>query len=308
MKKFPILLITAFVAVTAITVTYRARHGYQNNCNINYPDYSQPTEAPNRIVSLAPNLTEILFAMGLDEKIVAVSNGSDAPAKALTKTKVGSFWQPDIEAIIAARPDLIITLWFEQQKNIADTLERLRYEVLTLKIEKIDELTEAIKLIGSATNSQQQAEQLAHDLTDQLNQLQAKFNKADKVKTLWVVQTEPLRLAGRDTFVNQLIELAGGVNAIGPTIQQYPQTDTEQLTGCGAQVIIHSSMGTDNVAKQQQQNEEFWKNKINLPAVNNNRIHVINSDMVLRLGPRLPQGIEMIARFLHPDIFTKTND
>ncbi|MFC1677623.1 ABC transporter substrate-binding protein [Planctomycetota bacterium] len=308
MKKFPILLIIAFVAVTAITVTYRAKHGCQNNCNINYPNYSQPTEAPNRIVSLAPNLTEILFAMGLDEKIVAVSNGSDAPAKALTKAKVGSFWQPDIEAIIAAKPDLVITLWFEQQKNIAETLERLGYKVLTLKIEKINELTEAIKLIGRATNAQQQAQQLARDLTDQLNQLQTKFNKADKTKVLWVVQTQPLRLAGRDTFVNQLIELAGGVNAIGPTIQQYPQTDTEQLTGCGAQVIIHSSMGTENVAQQQQQAELFWKDKINLPSVNNNRIHVIDSDMVLRLGPRLPQGIEMIARFLHPDIFTNKND
>ena len=308
MKKFSILFIIVFVAITAITVTYRARYGCQNSCNINYPDYSQPTETPNRIVSLAPNLTEILFAMGLDEKIVAVSNGSDAPEKALTKTKVGSFWQPDIEAIIAAKPDLVITLWFEQQENIAETLGRLGYKVLVLKIEKIDERTQAIQLIGRATDSQQRAEQLAHDLTDQLNQLQAKFNKADKVKVLWVVQTEPLRLAGRNTFVNQLIELAGGLNAVGPTIQQYPQTDTEQLTGCGAQVIIHSSMGTDDLAQQQQIAEQFWKNKINLPAVNNNHIHVINSDMVLRLGPRLPQGIEMIARFLHPDIFTKTND
>ncbi|MHC4417752.1 MAG: helical backbone metal receptor, partial [Planctomycetota bacterium] len=98
--------------------------------------------SPARIVSLAPNLTEILFALELDEKIVGVSNNSDYPAAAANKKKVGSFWQPNIETIIAAKPDLVVTLQTrtEQQKSVSDSLRRLGFKVLTLKIEKIEEL------------------------------------------------------------------------------------------------------------------------------------------------------------------------
>ena len=89
---------------------------------------------PERIVSLAPNLTEILFALGLGGKVVAVSNNCDYPAGAGEKAKVGTFWQPNTEAIIAAKPDLVVTLWFEQQKAVADTLGRIGLNVLTFRI------------------------------------------------------------------------------------------------------------------------------------------------------------------------------
>ena len=113
------------------------------------PNSTDSVDKPARIVSLAPNLTEILFALGLDEKIVAVSSNSDYPPQAANKSKVGTFWQPNTEAIIASRPDLVITLWFEQQKAVADSLNRLRFKVLTLKIEKIEELLTAIQKSAS---------------------------------------------------------------------------------------------------------------------------------------------------------------
>ena len=263
---------------------------------------------PQRIVSLAPNITEILFALGLDKEIVAVSSDSDYPAGATNKKKVGTFWQPNTEAIIASKPDLVITLWFEQQNQVAETLKRLGYPVLTLKIEKIEELLTAIQEIGVATGSKQRAEQLAKDISAQLNDLQSKFSSAYKVKVLWAVQPEPLRVAGRNTFVNKLIELAGGENAVGQTIQQYPPIGTEELLACGAEIIIQSAMGTADTYEQQKAAEKFWSKFAALPAVKNNRIYVVQPDITLRLGPRLPQGIILITDCLYPENFRQTGD
>ncbi len=260
---------------------------------------------PARIVSLAPNLTEILFALGLGEQIVAVSNDCDYPLKAANKKKIGTFWQPNTEAILAARPELVVTLWFEQQKAVADSLKRLGYRILTLKIERIDELLTAIQKIGTATDCKANADQLVKNINSQLNDLQLKLGSANKVKVLWVVQAEPLRVAGRNTFINELIELAGGENAIGNTLQQYPPIGTEEILTCGAETIIQSAMGKSNIVEQQKAAEKFWSRYANLPAVKNNRIYVVEPDTVTRLGPRLCQGIELIAQCLHPDIFAQ---
>jgi len=264
----------------------------------------RPTQT-HRIASLAPNLTEILFALGLGEKIVAVSSNSDHPPEAGEKKKVGTFWQPNIEAVIAARPDLVITLGFEQQNSVADSLNRLGYKVLTLKIEKIEELFTAIEKIGAATDCRWRADQLVKNIRNRINNLQMKLGSTNKVKVLWVVQADPLHVAGRNSFINELIELVGGENAIGPTVSQYPQIGAEELITCGVEIIIQSAMGTSNISEQQRAAEAFWSKWANLPAVKNNRIYVVDSDPVLRLGPRLPQGAEMIARCLHSEIYTQ---
>ena len=179
---------------------------------------------------------------------------------------------------------------------------------MTLKTEKIEELFTAIQKIGTAAGCKQRADELVKNISNQLNDLQSKLSSTDKVKVLWVVQVEPLRVAGRNTFVNEFIELAGGENAIGPTVQQYPAIGAEELLACGAETIIQSAMGTTNIPKQQQAAETFWGKWAGLPAVKNNRIYVVEPDTVLRLGPRLCQGIEMIARCLHPDIFPRKHD
>ena len=295
----------AFVCLAAFIIT-----SYQNHNQGEVPelDPNNSPGKPTRIVSLAPNLTEILFALGLRERIVAVSNGSNYPPEAANKKRIGTFWQPNTEAIIAAKPDLVITLSFEQQKSVADSLKRLRFKVLSLKIKKIEGLLSAIQKIGSTTGYEQRAEQLVKDISNQLNDLRLKLGSTKKVKVLWVVQNEPLRVAGRKTFINELIELAGGENAIGPTIAQYPQIGTEQLLACGAEVIIQSAMEAGDISVQQQAAEMFWSRWASLPAVRNNRIYVVESDMVLRLGPRLPQGIQMIAGYLHPDTLTQRYD
>ena len=268
------------------------------NCN----DTTLPTKA-ERIVSLAPNLTEILFALRLEKEIARVTLDSDYPAAAAQKPKVGTFWQPNIEAVIAARPDLVITLGFHQQKNIAERLKRTGYKTLTVTIEKVNDLFEAIEKIGSVTDKQPQANELSTNIRKNLDRLTALVGTEKKVRALWVVQREPLRVAGRDTFVNEMIELAGGENALGRTVHKYPPIGAEQVIVCDADVIIEPAMAQEDLERQQNRALQYWSKFKNLPAVANKRIYVIPGDTVSRLGPRLYEGTETIARCLRPELY-----
>jgi len=291
-------LIIAFASLAVFICISQYSNKTQNK--VLKPNSIDFPKRPNRIVSLAPNLTEILFALGLDKKIIAVSSDSDFPPEAANKKKIGTFWQPNTEAIIAAKPDLVITLSSEQQKAVANSLQRLGYTVSVLKIEKIDDLWSAIQAIGTVTGCKRKANELVEYLKNQVNELKNKYSFANKLKVLWVVQPEPLRVAGRNTFVNELIDMMGGENAVGSTIAQYPQIGSEELLVCGAEVVIQAAMSEANIHQQQKAAEAFWMRYPNLPAVKNNRIYVVNPDIVLRLGPRLPQGLKTIANCLHP--------
>jgi len=257
----------------------------------------------DRIVSLAPNITEILFAIGLGDEIAGVTLDSDYPPDAAEKPKVGTFWQPDIEAVVAARPDLIITLGFEQQKNLAERLRRIGYNSLTVNIEKVSDLFDAIERIGAATGRHLQANELISRIRTKLQQLASMVGAGSKVRVLWVVQREPLRVAGRDTFVNEMIELAGGENAIGPTVHKYPPIGSEQVIACNADVIIESAMSREDIENQRDRALQHWNKFKYLPAVANRRVFVIPGDTVSRLGPRLYEGTETIARCLRPHLF-----
>jgi iron complex transport system substrate-binding protein len=258
---------------------------------------------PSRIVSMAPNLTEILFALGLGEKVVGVTQDSDYPPTALAKPRVGTFWQPNIEAVIATKPDLVVTLAFEQQRELARRLKRVGYDCLAVNIEKIDDLFNAIAAIGDAAAANEQAQELSQRIKTQMHHFQEATAGLPKVKVLWVVQREPLRIAPRDTFINEMIELAGGENAVGPTLRNYPPIGAEQVIAAGPEVIIEPVMVQGAPDGQRRQAFAYWQKFTNVPAVVNKRIYVIDGDVVSRLGPRLPTGIETIAKCLRPELF-----
>ncbi len=270
-------------------------------------DYnSENAPLPNRadrIVSLAPDLTEILFAIGLADEIVGVTLDSDYPPAAIEKPKVGTFWQPNIEAIVAAKPSLVITLAFAQQKNLADRLKRIGYKTLTVNIETINDLFEAMAKIGAAAGRQRQANEMAGNIRHKLEEISTLVGAQAKIRVLWVVQREPLRVAGRNTFVNEMIELAGGENAIGPTVHKYPPIGAEQVIAGRPEVIIEPDMGQRDLAAQRDAALRYWSKFKNVPAVANGRVYVIRGDTVSRLGPRLYEGTETIARCLRPHLF-----
>jgi len=265
---------------------------------------TQRAQVPSRIVSMAPNLTEILFALGLGERIVGVTQDSDYPPAALAKPQVGTFWQPSLEAVIATRPDLVVTLAFEQQKELARRLTRASYDCLTLKIdETIEDLFHTLAAIGGATGAREQARELSGSIRTQMHRFQTAIAGLPKVKVLWVVQREPLRVASRDTFINEMIELAGGENAVDASLRNYPPIGAEQVIAVAPEVIIEPVMGQGSPQEQQRQALAYWQKFTNVPAVVNQRIYVIDGDVVSRLGPRLPLGIEAIAKCLRPELF-----
>ncbi|MCU0913638.1 MAG: helical backbone metal receptor [Planctomycetes bacterium] len=263
---------------------------------------TRPVREPARLVSMAPNITEVLFALGVGEKLVGVTRDSDYPPAARTKPEVGTFWQPSLEAVIGAKPDLVIAQTFEQHRELARRLQRIGYRCLAVDIETIDGLFEGITILGDATGTPEPARALSADIRLAIVRIQKAIAALPRVRVLWVVQREPLRVAGRDTFINEMIELAGGVNAIGPTLHIYPPVGAEQVIAARPDVIVEPAMVPGALDEQRRQAFSYWRRYTNVPAVTNDRIYVIEGDLVSRLGPRLHLGIELIARCLWPNL------
>jgi iron complex transport system substrate-binding protein len=143
------------------------------------------------------------------------------------------------------------------------------------------------------------------DTRSKLGDLSALVKTDSPPKVLWVVQREPLRVAGKDTFVTEMIELAGGQNALSSTIHQYPPIGPEQVIACRPDVIIEPSMLPGQLEGQRKTALKYWSKSQfkNIPAVVNGRIYVIDGDLVSRLGSRFYQGVEKIARCMHPQLF-----
>jgi iron complex transport system substrate-binding protein len=261
-------------------------------------DSTDTEKTQMRIISLAPNLTEMLFALGMGQDIVGVTKQCTWPLEAKEKACVGGFWQPDIEAMLALRPTLLVNLWFDQQAAVVSRMERAGCEVLTLRIETIDQLYEAIKKIGQAVGKDSDAETIVQRLKGELAEITARYVERPKPKVLWVVGREPFCVAGTNTFINDLITIAGGVNAMGPTLNQYPRISNEQILLSAPDVIIEPVMNPDQADTQHTTAETFYKRFESIPAVQNNRIYVIDGDIVSRLGPRLDQAARRVAECL----------
>jgi iron complex transport system substrate-binding protein len=177
------------------------------------------------------------------------------------------------------------------------------YDCLIVDIERTEGLFPAIAAIGNATGVNGQAQELSERIQTEIHRLEALTAGGPKVKVLWVVQREPLRVAGRDTFINEMIELAGGENAIGPTVHKYPSIGAEQVIAAGPEVIIEPVMGEGSIRRQRDLALTYWSRYANVPAVANQRLYVVDGDVVSRLGPRLPEGIKTIAKCLRPELF-----
>ncbi len=264
--------------------------------------------SPTRIVSTAPDLTEILYALGLEDRVAAVSMDSDYPPAAARKPKVGTFWQPNIEAVIAVKPDLIVAQDFEQHRSLVQRLRRIGYPCLTFSIQRLDDLYTAIETLGEATDRSTAAHAVNAGLQQRVQRLQTALADRERIKVLWVVQREPLRVAGVDTFVNGLIELAGGRNALGPTLHKYPPIGAEQVIAAGVDAIVEPMMTGGDPNAQKQASLAYWSRFANVPAVSGRRIYVVNGDIVSRLSPRLIDGIETVAACLHPEAFPQRTE
>lgn len=260
-------------------------------------------EIPERIVSLAPSNTEILFALGLGEKVVGVTEFCDYPAAAKDIEIIGGFAVVDIEAVVAIEPDLILATQIHQAE-VLPALERLGLTVVTLDPRSLDEVLESITLVGEITGKQEETSRL---ITEMSNRIRAITDKTvslldeQRPRVFYVMWHDPLMTVGTDTRIHELIEKAGGVNIIQNT-EGYPMISLEVLIEANPQVIIAGSgIGEDaDLPFQFSSTESRLKD---VDARVNNRVYEINTDLVGRPTPRIIDGLEQLAKFIHPEIF-----
>ena len=249
---------------------------------------------PQRIVSLAPSNTEILFALGLEEKVVGVTDYCDYPPEALEKEKVGGYDTPDIEKILALNPDLVLVA-YGTPIDVINTMEGLGLTVFGIKSTDLDDVLNDIRTVGEITDNEVEAQALTSEMesrieavTDQTEELE------ERPRVFYIVWHDPLWTAGSETFIHELIEKAGGVN-ICQNITGYMIISIEEVVARNPEVIITSEWSFEWA-----QNETLLEGT---DARQNGRIYQGDDDLVQRPGPRLVEGLEWFAYFIHPEIF-----
>jgi iron complex transport system substrate-binding protein len=264
---------------------------------------------PVRIVSLAPSNTEILFELGLGDRVVGVTDYCDYPPEALEKEKVGGPWATsiNIEKIVALQPDFILAEEVNG-KELIDTLAGLGFTVFGIKSTDLDDLLDDIRTIGQITDKETEADELIAQMTSKIRAVTGRATwllPEEKPRVLHICWHDPIYTSGQGTFINDLIERAGGVN-IFADLEGWPAVDIEAVIARDPEVIIVTAMGGTGSATWDWVNTEARLKDVS--ARKNGRIYYIESNWLERPGPRIVLGLEAVAKHLHPEIFFEPYD
>jgi iron complex transport system substrate-binding protein len=254
------------------------------------------TPDPRRIISLAPNVTEILFALGLESRIVGVTSYCDFPEAAKTKDKVGDTLRPDLEKIISLKPDLVVVSTSSQLENLTRRLDQLAIPVYVTNPRAVREVAASIRSLGEVTGTSERARGLAGEIESRIDAVERRVVGMARPRVLYVLQTGPLITAGRNTFINDLINIAGGKSISGEETADYPQFSRETVVARAPEVIVAPSSHGAEFVKESDLRRDF----ATTPAIRSNRIVWVTPDLVDRPGPRIVEGLEQLSKGLHP--------
>lgn len=259
---------------------------------------------PQRIVSLAPSNTEILYALDLGNRIVGVADYSNYPPEASDKLKVGGYSSINIERVIAAEPDLVVAA-LGNTEEVIDRLRSLGMTVVYLDPQTIEDVLQNIELVGTATGQEEQAAALAEDLRNRIRAVTEKTDSpAEKPSVAHVVWHDPIWISGRGTFQNEVITTAGGINAFG-SVDEWSIVGLEEFIITDPEYIFVSS-GTGMTEGGYDIIYDYFMNEPrmqSLQAVKNDHVYVVDADTISRGGPRIVDALEEVAGDLHPDLF-----
>jgi iron complex transport system substrate-binding protein len=276
-------------------------------------DTTSLTAYPEKIVSLAPSCTEILYAIDAGDKVVAVTDYCNYPYNftawiaAGNMTSIGGFEDPNLEVIASLNPDLILTSGGVQEE-IVETLRNLGYKVLVLDPTNITGVLQDIELAGRATDRNAEATALINDITSRIDAVTNKVaDVTSKPKVYYEVFYDPTALwvAGSKAWQNELIETAGGINVFADQPLDYFQSSVEAVVVRNPDVIVlpASGMGEETPfwgTLDEVKARPAWDS---ISAVQNDRLYQIDSDVIQRSGPRVADAIEQLAEFFHPELF-----
>jgi iron complex transport system substrate-binding protein len=256
-----------------------------------------------KIVSIGPSCTEILYALGLGDRVVGVDRFSDYPPEVIPKQKINNWWNPDPEEVIALNPNIV----FYSVGNPAavEALERVGLTVVALQPKMIDDIFEDMKLVGKITGKTQEAEFLISTLSKRIDEIKEKTkNVTVRPKVYMETYYPPPWSWGLGSWGHQIIELAGGMNVFGDILTGYVKTTDEEIVVRDPDIII-SLVGPMHYATL----EDFRKRKgwSEIKAIAEGRVYLLDENLFLRPGPRIVEGLEALARILHPELFGEAN-
>ena len=259
---------------------------------------------PQRIISLAPSNTEIIYALGLEDKLVGTTDYCDYPEAAKAKTRVASYTTPDMEKLIRLQPDLVIAEAIHE-KTVLPALEKLGLTVIVMSATSIDVVLRDITLIGQINGKTKASAQLVTNLSQRIEAVTSKtegLTPKERPKVLYVVWHNPIWTMGCNTFIDDLIYKAGGSNIFADDFEKSRVVSLEAVIAKNPQVIIVSGMATTSDLIY---NSIIREQRLQVvDAIINNRVHKISdANLIERPGPRIVDGLDEVARLIHPEIF-----
>ena len=323
MKKSLLSIIAIIVIVTIVSAAFiYLNYNSPNNSNnstlsvIDDEGYTTTfTSIPQRIISLAPSNTQILFAIGLGDKVVGITDYDHYPynftawIEAGNITSIGGFSTPNKETIASLSPDLILATPINDPDVV--TLRDLGYKVLVLNPNDVDGVLSDISLVGKAAGADSDAASLVDSLSSQISAIEAKIASANlpKPKVYYEVWTPPLMSAGNGSFINDVILKAGGINIFGSETQQYPSVSSETVVQSNPDVImLPTEMANTGEAPfygsvADVKARPGWST---ISAVENDRVIIVSGDLFAEAGPRIAEQIAVAAEAFYPELFNST--
>ncbi|MFH1007970.1 MAG: cobalamin-binding protein [Candidatus Latescibacterota bacterium] len=266
---------------------------------------SSSPEIPKRIVSTAPNVTEILFVLGLGDRVVGVSEFCNYPEAARSVAKIGGFSNPSVEAIVALEPDLVVGSWGNPMEMV-DHIRRLHIGWIGVKIQSVEEVFAAMEIIGERTGKSVQAKKLVAGYRSRIRKITEYtelLTPEQRPRIFWGGWHEPIYTAGPGSYINDLIEMGGGRNVAENASGPWPRYGMEAIVAADPEVFLcgHDPEGyaTDAEALEALRARSGWRD---ITAVRTGRVHLMRSDAFLRPGPRLVDALEQMVETIHPNL------
>ena len=256
-------------------------------------------KAPTRIVSLAPSVTEMLFALGLDQEIVGVTEFCDFPAAATSKAKVG-YSNPNIEVLVALQPDLVLAPNEFLRADVLAKLEQLKIPTFILEAKRLEDIPLHIQTLGRIVERSPEASAVAQAMRQRMAEITSKVESLAAKRVLYVLNSQPLITVGPGSFIHQMIGLAGGINVAAQAGAPYPRLSMETVLKEDPEVLVFPVGTVESIPHNEQQQWQRWTS---LSAIKNQRIHEVSSNLLNRPGPRIVEGLEQLARAIHPEAF-----
>lgn len=240
----------------------------------------------NRVISLAPSIAEMVFAAGAGDRLIGVTSYCNFPTEAEKIQKVGDTLTPNIESIVALRPQLVLVSTASQLEAFASLLERQQIAVYVLDVKKVNDVPDRLRRLGKIFWTNEPAENAANEFERRVRSVETKVASADGLKVFLQISNEPLFTIGSESFMTELVERAGGISLSKDISGGYPKISKETALAMDPDVIILSD-SDDN----REPNTVFSNSK----AAKNGRVYKIDADILSRPGPRLADALEQIA-------------